>query len=68
MSKDFDRDDDLHFFAQPYLFEPEYTDDKLREMHVLRQNAGSCFSSITHMHGNALVNVHQRLTWKGRNC
>ncbi len=22
-------EDDLNFFAQPYLFEPEYTDDKL---------------------------------------
>ncbi len=31
-----------NFFAQPYLFAPEYTDDELREMDVLRQNAGSC--------------------------
>jgi len=25
MSKDFDTEEDLHFFAQPYLFEFEYT-------------------------------------------
>ncbi len=34
MSEDCDRDDDLQFFAQPYFFEPEYTDDELREMDV----------------------------------
>ncbi len=28
MSEDFDREDDLQFFAQPYLFEPEYTHSK----------------------------------------
>ncbi len=28
MSEDFDREGDLQFFAQPYLFEPEYTDDE----------------------------------------
>ncbi len=28
MSEDFNREDDLQFFAQPYLFEPEYTDDE----------------------------------------
>ncbi len=33
MSEDFDREDDLQFFVQPYLFEPEYT-----EMDVLRYN------------------------------
>ncbi len=39
MSEDFDRENDLKFVAQPYLFEPEDTDDKkLREMDVLRQN------------------------------
>ncbi len=32
MSEDFEND--LQFFAQPYLFEPEYTDDELREMAV----------------------------------
>lgn len=37
MSKDFDREDDLQFFAQPYLFHPEYTDDEIREMDVLCQ-------------------------------
>jgi len=26
MSKDFDTEEDLHFFAQPYLFEPKHTD------------------------------------------
>jgi len=26
MSKDFDTEEDLHFFAQPYLFEHEYMD------------------------------------------
>ncbi len=31
MSEDFNRDDDLQFSAQPYLFEPEYTDDKLHQ-------------------------------------
>ncbi len=30
MSEDFNRDDDLQFSTQPYLFEPEYTDNKLR--------------------------------------
>ncbi len=34
MSEDFDREDALLFFAQPYLFEPEYTDDELRELDV----------------------------------
>ncbi len=38
MSEDFDRENDLKFVAQPYLFEPEHTDEKLREMDVLRQN------------------------------
>ncbi len=57
-------EDDLNFFTQPYLFEPEYTDDKLWEMHVLRQNAGSCISSITRMHRDTLLNMWQRLTGK----
>ncbi len=35
----------LQFFVQPYLFEPEYPDDELREMDVLRQNAGSCIKA-----------------------
>ncbi len=56
-SEDFDREDDLQFFTQPYLFEPEYTDDELREIDVLRQNAGSCVSSITRMHHGTLMNV-----------
>ncbi len=30
MSEGFDREDDLLFFAQPYFFEPEYTDDELK--------------------------------------
>ncbi len=38
MSEDFDREDELQFFVQPYLFKPEYTDDELREMDILRQN------------------------------
>ncbi len=33
---DFDRDDNLQVFAQPYLSESEYTDDELREMDVLQ--------------------------------
>ncbi len=41
MSEDFNREDDLQFFAQPYSSEPEYIDDEIREMGVLRQNAGS---------------------------
>lgn len=32
MSADFDVDEDLNFFNQPYLFEPEYTDIELQEM------------------------------------
>ncbi len=36
------REDDLHFFSQPYLFEPEYSEDELREMDILQQNVGSC--------------------------
>ncbi len=47
MSEDFDREDDLQFFAHPYLIKPEYTDDELREMDVLWQDADSCVSSIT---------------------
>ncbi len=39
-----------------YLFEPEYTDDEQREMDILRQKAGSCVSSIAHMHRGTLVN------------
>ncbi len=38
MSKDFDREDDLQFFARN-------TDDELREMDALHQNAGSCVIS-----------------------
>ncbi len=37
------------FFAHHYLFESEYTDYELREMDVLRQNAGSCIRSTTRM-------------------
>ncbi len=48
MSEDFDREGDLQFFAH-YWFEPEYTDDELRDMGVLLQNAGSCVSSIMHV-------------------
>ncbi len=52
MSEDFDREDDLQFFAQAYLLDPEYRDDELREMAVLHKNSGSCFSSTTRMrHG-----------------
>ncbi len=36
MSKGFDREYDLQCFAQPYLFEPQYTDDELKEMVALR--------------------------------
>lgn len=36
MSEDFNTDEKLHFFffffAQPHLFEPEYTDEELRQM------------------------------------
>ncbi len=45
MSEDFDREDDLQFFAQSYLIELEYTDDELREMDVLWQGADSCVSN-----------------------
>ncbi len=45
ISTDFNKEDDLQFFVQPYLFEPEYPDDELREMDVLRQNAGSCIKA-----------------------
>ncbi len=62
MSEDFNREDDLQFFAQPYLTEPEYTDDELREMDILRQNTSCCVSSTTRMCGN-LVNVRD---WHGR--
>ncbi len=47
MSEDFDRKDDLQFFALPYLLEPEYTNYKLREMDVLHQNADSCVICTT---------------------
>ncbi len=57
MSEDFDREDDLQFFAHPYLIKPEYTDDELREMDVLWQDADSCVSSITYMHHSTLINV-----------
>ncbi len=46
MSEDFNREDDLQYFAQPYLFESEYTDDELREMNVLHQNARASHSCI----------------------
>ncbi len=36
MPKDFVREDDLQFFAQPYLFEPEYTGDELRWIFYIR--------------------------------
>ncbi len=49
MSEDFDREDDLQFLAQPYLFKPEYTDNELREMDILRQKGGSCVSSTSHV-------------------
>ncbi|XP_051963680.1 P2X purinoceptor 7-like [Xyrauchen texanus] len=32
MSDDFYIEEEMHFYAQPYLFEPEYTDAELREM------------------------------------
>ncbi len=64
MSEDFDRQDHLQFFAQPYLFKPEYTDDELREMDVLRQNVGSCVSSIARLPYGTLVNAGGRLTQK----
>ncbi len=47
MSEDFNREDDLQYFAQPYLFESEYTDDELREMNDVDQNTSSCIRSIT---------------------
>ncbi len=46
MSEDFNREDDLQYFAQPYLFESEYTDDELREMNVLHQNSRASRSCI----------------------
>ncbi len=57
MSEDLYRVDDLQFFALPYLFEPEYTDDELREMDVLHQNAGSCVSRLTRIRRGTLVNA-----------
>ncbi len=48
MSEDFDRENDLKFVAQPYLFEPEHTDEKLREMDVLRQNMHALWYSRKH--------------------
>ncbi len=60
--QDFDRKDD-----QLYLFEPKYTDNELREMNVLHQNADSFVSSIACMRGGTLVNACQRLTQKRRN-
>ncbi len=50
MSEDFDGEDD-YFFALPHLFELEYTDDELREMDVLHQNAGCCVSNIEDWQG-----------------
>lgn len=32
MSADFKEEEDLHFFAQPYLLKPEYTESELPEM------------------------------------
>ncbi len=46
MSEDFNREDDLQYFAHAYLFESEYTDDELREMNVLHQNARASHSCI----------------------
>ncbi len=76
MSEGFDSEDDLQFFAQPYLFKPEYTDDELRESSskrdelrdVLHQNAGSCISSTTCMRRSTLMNTRRRLTRKRRKC
>ncbi len=61
MSEDFDGEDD-YFFALPHLFELEYTDDELREMDVLHQNAGCCVSSTTYMNRGTLMNARWRLT------
>ncbi len=49
MSEDFDREDDLQFLAQPYVFKPEYINNELREMDILRQKGGSRVSSTTHV-------------------
>ena len=31
MAEDFDVEDELHFFAEPYLYEPEWTEEELRQ-------------------------------------
>ncbi len=38
MSEDLGREDDLQFFAQPYLLKQEYTDNELRTLTWKRRN------------------------------
>ncbi len=49
MFEDFDRENDLQFLAQPYVFKPEYINIALREMDILRQKGGSRVSSTIHV-------------------
>ncbi len=42
--------------------------NNVQRVWVLRQNAGSCVSSIKLVHRGTLMNMHRRLTWQRRNC